>query len=106
FSSGETAFPLQVLGLEANRSERINLVASPQPRMAINHDMTVQPAFGAENDILSHNAVGPNMATIPNLRFRMDDGSRVDDGGGFWRGRSNLGTGRFHAVLPGARNSK
>src|SRR5205085_10675648 len=78
--SGHPALPLQILRLKTNARERKDFIVLPKLCVSPHHNMRVQPAVGAHNNILSHDTIGSDLATGPNLRLGMNDGSRMNHG--------------------------
>ncbi len=73
------ALVLQILRLQADARERVKLAPRPDRGQTVEDHVRMQPALVAEIHIRSDDAVGPNLATVANLRAQINDGCRVDD---------------------------
>ena len=69
----QATLPFQVLGLESDAGERKDVIAFPQPRVAINHHVRVKAAGRPQLHVLSDDAIRPYLAAGANLRVRMDN---------------------------------
>ena len=69
----QAALPFQILGPEPDGGEGKDLVLLPEPRVAIDHHMRMQPAARPQLHVLADDAIRPDLAIGPDLRLGMDD---------------------------------
>src|SRR5436190_1199482 len=78
FGPGDTALPFQILSLETDAGERIDLVAFSQLCMAVDDNVGMKPATGAQLHVLTDHTIGTNFATVTDTSFGMDDRSGMN----------------------------
>src|SRR5882724_12277721 len=77
FRARDSAAPFQILRLQPDAREWKNFVFASEFRMAVNDHMRMQFAFVAENHIFANHAIRSDFAIFSNLRFGMNDCSRM-----------------------------
>ena len=80
FGARDAALPFQILRLQPDAGERKNFVVLSEFRVAVNDDVRMQFATVAERHVFADDAVRPDLATGTDLRFGMNDGSRMNHG--------------------------
>ena len=70
---GCATFPFEILRFETDAGEGKDLVFSAELRMTINYNVRMEPAFFAQDYMLSNHAIGANFAIRTNLRADMDN---------------------------------
>src|SRR5258708_37669619 len=97
--AGNAPFPFQVLGLETNAGEREELIASANRGVAVNNNMRIQPAAGANHSVAAHNTIGANLTPGADLRAGMDHRRRMD------KATANAGFPGYRSRRTAARDS-
>ena len=78
FGSCDAALPFQILRLKADAGEGEDFVAASEFGMAIDNDMRMQAATGAQCYVFANRAIWSDFAIRANLCFGMNDRRRVD----------------------------
>ena len=78
FKEALATVKLQVLRLQPDASKRIKLIARPDGRPPIQHDVRMQTATFAERDVCPDDGIRSDFTIRANLRPRIDNGCWMD----------------------------
>jgi len=78
FGSRQATFPFQVLRLQANAGEGEKFVAAADASVSVDDHVWMQSATGAQNNVLTDNTIGPDLAICANFRFGMNNRRLMD----------------------------